>query len=174
MASKQHRRMHSGTSFSCDLPQNNNKDWNMSDTYDSAAEAAADRMQQQALLAALGAWDRALRRDECGAWCISGNTGSIHTWGNGKSWVLFVACRSSMHWTYTKRQLSFCTVSQDGEDEGCFRLHTLPTLEQASVIRDVLGIRKRTVYAPESLARLQARVADWSATKPLRNDELQP
>jgi hypothetical protein len=53
----------------------------MGDTYDSAAEAAADREQQQVLLSALGAWDRALRRDECGGWTIGGNHGTIHTWG---------------------------------------------------------------------------------------------
>jgi hypothetical protein len=128
----------------------------MADTYESAAEAAADRAQQQALLAALGAWDRAIRRDECGAWYLSGKTGSIHTWGDGRTWVLFVSCRSAMHWTHTKRRLSFCTVTQDGEDEGCLRLHTLPTPEQASVIRDVLGIRKRMALAPEELERRRA------------------
>jgi hypothetical protein len=67
------------------------------DTYDSAAEAAADRTQQKELLTALNAWDRALRRDECGAWTIIGKQGSIHSWGDGKSWVLFVACRSAQH-----------------------------------------------------------------------------
>jgi hypothetical protein len=36
-------------------------------TYDTAAEADADRAQQKELLTALGTWDRALRRDECGA-----------------------------------------------------------------------------------------------------------
>jgi hypothetical protein len=91
----------------------------MSDTYDSAAEADTDRALQRALLAALGAWDRALRRDECGAWRIAGKQGSIHTWGDGKTWVLYVACRSERHWTATKARLSFCTVTQDGDDEGC-------------------------------------------------------
>ena len=42
----------------------------MGDTYEGAAEAEADRRQQKTLLAALDAWDRALRRDECGAWTI--------------------------------------------------------------------------------------------------------
>ena len=32
-------------------------------------------------LVPLGAWDRALRRDGCGAWCIHVKTGSIHAWG---------------------------------------------------------------------------------------------
>src|SRR5215831_14667061 len=135
-------------------------------TYDSRAEAQADREQQENLLVALGAWERALRRDECGAWCIGGKTGRVYTSGDGRTWVLFVACRSSMHWTHTKRRLSFCTVTQDGEDEGCLRLHTLPTAEQAAVIRHMLGIRKRVEIAPETLGRLRARVAGWNDVQP--------
>jgi hypothetical protein len=125
-------------------------------TYDSSADAEADRAQQKKLLGALNAWDRALRRDECGAWTISGNTGTIHTWGDGRTWVLFVACRSAMHWTYTKRRLSFCTVVLDCEEEGTLRLRELPTLEQASVIRDVLGIRKRQEISDATRERLRA------------------
>jgi hypothetical protein len=37
-------------------------------TYDTLAEAEADREQQRSLLTALNGWDRALRRDACGAW----------------------------------------------------------------------------------------------------------
>src|SRR5215467_185813 len=92
-------------------------------TYDSAAEAEADRAQQKALLAALNAWDRALRRDECGAWCIGGERGTAHTWGDGQSW---------QHWTWTKKRLGFCEVTQDGDDEGMLRLHSLPTPESAT------------------------------------------
>jgi len=59
-------------------------------TYDSAVKADEDRAQQKSLLAVLGAWERALRRDECGAWWINSNNGSIHTWGEGKTWAVFV------------------------------------------------------------------------------------
>src|SRR5262245_9816018 len=128
----------------------------MPDTYDTAAEAEADRTQQKVLLAALNGWDRALRRDERGAWRISRARGSIHTCGDGKSWILFVGCRSATHWTYTKRRLAFCSITQDGEDEGCLQLHQLPTAEQAEVIRDVLGIRKRVELGPEELERRRA------------------
>src|SRR5215467_13322923 len=94
-------------------------------TYDSAAEAEADRAQQKALLMALNAWDRALRRDEAGAWAICGKHGSIHTWGNGKCWALYVRCNSGQRWTWAKKKLSFCSVTQDGDNEGCLRLrHT--------------------------------------------------
>lgn len=126
------------------------------DTYETAAEAEADRAQQKAMLAALNGWAQALRRDECGAWRIIGKHGSIHTWGDGKGWVLWVGCRSPLHWTHTKRRLSFCEVTQDGDDEGCLRLHRLPTAAQAEVIRDVLGIRKRTELAPDELERRRA------------------
>jgi hypothetical protein len=125
----------------------------MRDTYDSGIEAEADRAQQRALLASLNAWHRALRWDDCGAWSICGQWGSVHTWGDGKSWVLSVACNSARHWTSTKKRLGFCEVTQDGDDEGCLRLHRLPTPEQATVIRDVLGIRKKMEFAPDDLAR---------------------
>jgi len=146
----------------------------MGDTYDSRAEAQADREQLENLLVALGAWDRALRRDECGAWCISGKTGRVYTWGDGRTWMLFVACRSALHWTHTKRRLSFCTATQDGEDEGCLRLRTLPTPEQAAVLRDMLGIRKRLEFAPETLERLRARTAGWNEFSPCPEARLAP
>lgn len=125
----------------------------MGDTYDSAADAEVDREQQRQLLAALNAWDRALRRDECGAWTIMGSRGTIHTWGDGKTWVLYVSCRSGQHWTYTKRNLSFCQVMQDCWDEGCLRLRQLPTPDQATAIREDLGIRKRMELAPSDIER---------------------
>ena len=125
----------------------------MTDTYATAAETEADRTQQQGLLQALNAWSRALRRDECGAWRIAGERGSIHTWGDGKTWVLYVVCHSARHWTHTKQRLAICQVTQDGDDEGCLRLHRLPTPDQATVIRDILGIRKRVEFGPAELER---------------------
>src|SRR5215510_11391670 len=126
------------------------------DTYDSGADAEEDRAQQKSLLAALGAWDRALRRDECGAWCIFGNDGKIYTWGDGKTWVLYACCQSSKGWTYAKRRLAFCKLTQDAASEGCLRLHHLPTPAQAEEIRQALGIRKKMEVSPETLERLRA------------------
>jgi len=70
--------------------------------------------------------------------------------------VLYVACRSERHWTATKARLSFCTVTQDGDDDGCLRLYQLPTVTQATVIRDALGIRKRVEFGAEDLERRRA------------------
>jgi hypothetical protein len=144
----------------------------MTDTYDTAEEAEADRAQQLALLSALNATSTALRRDECGAWRISGQSGSIHTWGDGKTWVLYVACRSARHWTYTKRKLAFCQLRQDGDDEGCLRLLQLPTPKHAAFIRDALGIRKRPELSPDERERRRAqgkrlaRAKKWPPGRP--------
>jgi len=138
----------------------------MGDTYDRAEQAAADREQQQSLLTALNAWDRALRKDECNAWVIAGKNGTVHTWGDGHTWIVRVRCRSEKHWAYTKRRLVFCTVTQDGDNEGCLRLHQLPTADQAEVIRDILCIRKRVELSAATLETLRARIAGWNAPGP--------
>lgn len=144
------------------------------DTYDSGADAEADRTQQKTLLAALGAWDRALRRDECGAWCISGNHGRIYTWGDAKTWVLYVARQSSRGWNSAKARLAFCEVTQDAAWEGCLRLRALPTADQAEIIRDFLGIRKRVELMPAEFERRRSQAVAWHALKPRLNDRLQP
>jgi hypothetical protein len=53
-------------------------------TYDNQADADVDRELQRTLLPSLNAWDRALRRDECAASCISGKHGRLYTWGDGQ------------------------------------------------------------------------------------------
>jgi hypothetical protein len=128
----------------------------MGDTYDCAAEAETDRAQLWQLLAALGAWRRAFRRDTCNAWCIRGAAGHIYTWGDGRTWALWVRCRSPRHWTATKRRLAFCDLTQDCDDEGSLRLRRLPTPAEATVIREVLGIRKRAELGPAELERRRA------------------
>jgi hypothetical protein len=123
-------------------------------TYATAAEAEADRVQQLRLLAALGAWDRALRRDELAAWAIMGTCGRIYT--DGKGWVLYACGRSVRHWSAVRAKLAtFATITQDGDDEGVARLHDLPAPEQAEVIREALGIRKRVAVSTEQRSRLR-------------------
>jgi hypothetical protein len=128
-------------------------------TYASRDQAQDDRQQQERLLAALEAAPVQLRRDECGSWVIAGRRGTIQTWGDGESWLVYVRCRSRQHWTYSKRRLAFMTVTQDGDEEGCLRLFTLPTPPEAVVVRDVLGLRKRVAYAPDMLERKRASMA---------------
>jgi hypothetical protein len=88
------------------------------DTYKSGAEAMADKQAHQALLTALDAAPRSLRKDPCGAWRITGNSGHIYSWGGGESFALHVASGSAIKWTYNKKRLSFCEVTQNGDNEG--------------------------------------------------------
>lgn len=119
-------------------------------------ELQRDRAQQLRLLPALDVSAAHLRRDDCGWWIIAGRHGAIHTWGDDQTWVAYIRCRSAKHWTATKRRLSFMKVTQDGDNEGCLRLFALPTPDQAALIREVLGLKKRRQYDHETLERLRA------------------
>jgi hypothetical protein len=138
----------------------------MTDTYDDKEDERKDRQQQLALLSALGTWDRALRRDECGAWRINGEHGHIYTWGDGQTWVMWIG--GSHRWSVAKKDLPFCKVTQNGDGEGCLRLFDLPTPEQVKVLRRILGLRKKREMSPEELERLRA------ASKPHQFVKKQP
>ena len=125
-------------------------------TYRNRDEERTDRQQQERLLAALDASPAQLRRDEAGWWIIGGRRGSIQTWGDDKTWGVHIVARSTRHWTMIKRRLAFMTVTQDGDDEGCFRLLALPTPEEAALIRDALLLRKRRTLTEEARTRLIA------------------
>ena len=133
------------------------------DTFPSSVAVArrphGARAQQQRLLEALNASPRALRRDECSDWTIQGTMGRIHTWDDGRTWVLAVTAPSARAWTAAKRRLAFCTITQDGDDEGCLRLYGLPNAGQAAAIREILGIRKRRQDSAATMARLQSRLS---------------
>ena len=130
----------------------------MVNTYRTADDAAADKADLFRLMEALGASPASLRRDESGLWILRGK-GDCYasTWGDGKTWQLLVSGENvtAMRWTWAKKRLAFCEVTQDGDSEGCFRLHRLPTPAEAEVIRSVLGIWKKVEWSPEELARRQ-------------------
>jgi hypothetical protein len=83
-------------------------------------------------------------------------------------WQLVVTPKqeiSALQWTWFKKRLghrngepAFCEVTQDGDSEGCFRLHRLPTPAEAEEIRDIVGIRKRVELSAEARASLTARL----------------
>src|SRR5215510_8671307 len=110
--------------------------------------AANDRDRLDLLRQSLNGAQNSLRRDECGDFRITSQRGAIYRDGTG--WLIIVDARSSeKHWTWTKKRLSFCRVTQDGDDEGCLHLATLPDAEQAATIRDIIGLRQ-TRPAPEN------------------------
>jgi len=124
----------------------------MRETYNSAVEAEADRARQKALLAALNACtgtNAASGALELGRAGLDPHLGRWHL---------------RPHWTWTKRRLEFCTVTQDGDEEGVLRLHHLPTPEQADIIRDVLGVRKRMEFSART----------WNGAEPRCRGNCQP
>jgi hypothetical protein len=116
------------------------------------------------LTSALDASPRALRRDECGDFAISGKLGRIMS--DGAGFLLYVVTgESSRRWHNVKQRLSFCRVTQDGDDEGCLSLNRLPTPAEAGLVRDALGIRRKRHLSPEALSALFiAKVVDKSAS----------
>ncbi len=83
---------------------------------------------------------------------ITGKSG--HIFGDGTGYAIFVSTdESPRRWTNTKKRLAFCNVSQDGDDEGVLALDRLPTPEEASIIREAIGIRKRRHLSAEERAQ---------------------
>jgi hypothetical protein len=127
------------------------------------AQIARPRSRMLDLLAGLDASEKGLCRDGCGDWLIWGANGHIYADGDG--FLLVVSGRSARGWTWAKQRLSFCRVTQDGDDEGCLHLDRLPATDEAAEIRDILGIRKRRSLSPETLAALNDQIADIQARK---------
>ena len=103
-----------------------------------------------AMLAALDASSRSLRRDVCGDPAINGRAG--HICADGAGYLLYVHTGELVRrWGSIKRHLAFCCVTQDGDDEGCLRLDRLPTSTEADCIRKALGIKRRRHLTAEAL-----------------------
>jgi hypothetical protein len=105
-------------------------------TYRTIEAANRDKSDLCRLLDALNAAPFQLRRDACGTWIGCGSRGYAATWGDGKTWMLVVTPEievTKWQWTADKKRLAFAEVTQDGDYEGVFRLHRLPTPEEAEV-----------------------------------------
>jgi hypothetical protein len=100
-----------------------------------------DKDRLERLREALNGALRSLGRDECGTRRLLGSRGHIYCDGDD-GWLLYVRCRSAKHWTWTKRRLAFCHLTQDGADEGCLRLDRLPSTAEAEAIRQAVGLRQ--------------------------------
>jgi len=89
-------------------------------------------------------------RDECHDPIIHGKRGNVHVDGTGYSVAIMLT--TARQWTTTKKKLSqFCSLRQDGDTEGVVFLPKLPTRRQATILRKIIGLRKRPNYSPEVL-----------------------
>jgi hypothetical protein len=117
-----------------------------------------DRANLLALFAALDASRRALCRDDCGAWQVSGKSGQIYPDGNGYL-IVVITDESARRCTNVKQRLTFCRVTQDGDDEGALHLDRLPAPHEAAIIRDATGIRKKRTISDETRASVANRLS---------------
>ena len=80
-----------------------------------------------------------MRLDECRLWTVRGSRGYVSTWGDGQTWMLAVGSKTPRHWTFAKQRMAsfpgLAQLTQDGDEEGVFRLMRLPTPEEAAEIR---------------------------------------
>lgn len=110
--------------------------------------------------------DSAYRRDDCGDWIIGGKAGHIYATPEG--FYLYCDPGSARAWTFAKRALSFCRVTQDGDEDGFLLLDRLPTAEECEIIRDKLAIRKKREISEGERARL-SEMLSRTAFKPGAN-----
>jgi hypothetical protein len=106
-----------------------------------------------------------VRRDECNDWRIVGRNGHIYADGDRFLIVCHPGRNTAHRWMNLKRNLSFCRVTQDGDDEGCLQLDRLPDEREAEEIRDAIHVRRRVQASPGQLAALErARASARAAT----------
>jgi hypothetical protein len=123
----------------------------------------------ETLLDALDASQVTLKRDfqldygHVGDYAIHGKFGHIYPDGDGFLLCVYTG-ESARRWSAIKGKLSFCRLQQDGDDEGCLHLDHLPTPDEAEVIRDALGIRKRRHLSPEAKAKATAALEGFRAS----------
>jgi hypothetical protein len=139
--------------------------------------------QREALLKlaeALGSRDVCLCRDDCGDWCIKGRDGHIYAVPGMlqrpgvKGFQLVVGTQSARAWGFAKTALSFCLLTNDGDEEGTLFLDRLPTAEEAAVIRDKLHIPKRREISEAERARLAGMGHRFSSRQDDVVDEIRP
>ena len=133
-----------------------------------------DHDHLETMLTALDASETCFERPYCrgftGDWQITGKLG--HVLADGDGFLLYVSTEeSARRWTNVKERLiSFTRLTQDGHDEGCLHLDRLPTPDEAAIIREALGIRKRRHLSPEEIAARARQLEQFrSPTKPASN-----
>jgi hypothetical protein len=128
------------------------------DTYPPAKQRAA----LLKLISALGCREAALRRDECRDWRIEGSNGHVYAVPgtldepNRLGFMLYVMAASPKAWTFAKRALAFIKAINDGDGEGAFVMHRLPSADEAALIRRYCGIPKRREVSEAGLDRLRS------------------
>ncbi len=92
-----------------------------------------------------------------GDWRINGRRGHIYAAPGGFQ-IYFIG--SARGWAYTKSALSFASVTQDGDADGCLFLSRLPTATEGATIRKRIGILQKRKRSNSELTRLRNAALD--------------
>ena len=122
-----------------------------------------DKAIIKALADALDISERTLEFDECDDWCIPGQNGRISP--GASAWFLMIGADSMRHWSSIKTKLSFMELLKDGDDEGQFCLDRLPTPIEATILREVIGLKKRPALSEAHQKELSERMQAINRSK---------
>jgi hypothetical protein len=108
--------------------------------YRNILELVRDKEQMEVLADALKISRKHVRKDTFGQWTIAG---LVQPWGDLSSYLIYVAAYSARRWGAIKRKAKALgwEVTQDGDDEGCFRFG-VPNEAEAVYLRGLLGLRR--------------------------------
>ncbi|MGY2902942.1 hypothetical protein [Bradyrhizobium sp. URHC0002] len=102
----------------------------------------ADRERLATFARTISVSQSTLRRDACGDWILSGPAG--HVSSDGASFYVYLAWASVRGWSNAKRRFAYLAVTQDGDEEGVFRIDRPLSPAQATDLRNALLLRKVT------------------------------
>jgi hypothetical protein len=111
----------------------------------SILELVHDKEQMEILADALEIARKHIRKDECDQWTLSHGRGQVQPSGDLSSYQMYVDAYSSRKWGVIKRKAKAFgwEITQDGDDEGCFRFGVPTNADEATYLRTVLGLRRR-------------------------------
>jgi hypothetical protein len=113
--------------------------------YRNILELMHDKEQLEILADALKISRRHIRKDEFGQWIIDHGRGRAQPCGDLSSFLLYGTAHSARKWGAIKREAKTFgwEITQDGDDEGCFRFGAPTDPDEATYLRNLLGLRKR-------------------------------
>jgi hypothetical protein len=129
--------------------------------YQNIFELVHDKQRIEQFADALDVSHRNIHKDDCGQWTINGKgSGHLQTWDDQSTYLLYVIAYSGRKWGAIKRKAKSLgwQMTQDGDEEGCFRL-ALPDEVESDFLRSLLGLRRRRHAASDAKANNEGVLA---------------
>lgn len=89
------------------------------------------------------------KKDECEDFNLFGKFGKVFYDNN--NWYVYISNRKL---ALVKRKINFMQISQEGDFELIYKAQELPNSRQATIIRQILGLKAKRVLSAEHLLKL--------------------